>query len=150
MVAVGAVYVAWLALSYRYHFLDGVNLLIHEAGHVIFSPFGVILGVLGGTLLQLVFPIVFVVYFARRDQPMEAAVCTVWSAESLMYTAEYLGDANAQVLPLIGGHIHDWHFLLERAGLLSVAEETAVGLHFLASVVAVLAIFSMFRRVLRR
>ena len=150
MVGVLALYVAWLAFFYRYHFVDGVNLLIHEAGHVIFSPFGATLGVLGGTVLQLAFPVAFVVYFARRAQLLEAGLMTVWVAESLMYTAHYMADANAQVLPLIGGHLHDWNYLLDRWGLLGAAEAIAASVHFLASLAAGLAVFVMFRVVRHR
>ena len=150
MVGVLALYVVWLVLFYRYHFLDGVNLLIHEAGHVIFSPFGVTMGVLGGSILQLAFPIAFVISFARRHQTLEAGLCTVWAAESFMYTAEYMADANTQELPLIGGHIHDWNYLLERAGLLGSAEAIATVLHFLASLAAALAVFLVLQAVLKR
>ena len=101
IVSIG-VYVIWLALAYRYHFLDGVNLLVHEAGHMILAPFGQIMSVLGGTLLQLAVPLAFVFYFRTRSQSFEAGVCGVWAAESAMYTAEYMADANALALPLIG------------------------------------------------
>ena len=150
MVGVLAVYVAWLVLFYRYHFLDGVNLLIHEAGHVIFAPLGAMMGILGGTLLQLAFPIAFVVYFARRQQQLEAGLMTVWSAESLMYTAEYMADARRQELPLIGGHLHDWNYLLDRFGLLDMAEGIAATIHFLASLAAVLAVYVVFQGVKHR
>ena len=77
-----SVYTAWLVLLYRYHFIDNINLLIHEAGHLVFAPFGDVLGMLGGTILQLAFPLFFFVYFWKRAQRFEAAVCGLWSAES--------------------------------------------------------------------
>lgn len=130
-------YVAWLAFGYRYHFLDGVNLLIHEAGHVVFGPLGETMAVAGGTILQLFFPLAFVFHFWRRGRRFEAAVCGVWASESFMYTARYLGDARMQELPLIGGHIHDWNYLLGQAGLLERAEGLGVGLHMAASLAAI-------------
>ena len=133
-------YVLWLIFGYRYHLVDGVNLGAHEAGHMLFRFLGQTLHILGGSLGQLVFPIAVVVHFARRGQRFEAAVCTVWIAESLMYMAEYLGDARAQVLPLVGGHIHDWHWLLSRAGLLEHCELIAAALHGFAGIVAVTAV----------
>ena len=136
VLALGA-YVAWLAFGYRYHFLDGVNLLIHEAGHVVFGSVGETIAVAGGTILQLAFPVAFVVYFWRRGQRFAAAVCGVWASESLMYTARYLGDARAQDLPLIGGHIHDWNYLLGQAGLLERAEVLGMSLHMVASLMAI-------------
>ncbi len=135
-------YVVWLVFSYRYHFLDGVNLLIHEAGHVVLGFLGTILGVLGGTILQLIFPLAFVVYFWRRHQRFEAGVCGVWAAESAMHTARYMADAELQLLPLVGGHIHDWNWLLTRAGLLGWCEELGQLLHVLASIAAVWALWT--------
>ncbi len=140
VLALGA-YVAWLSFGYRYHFLDGVNLLIHEAGHVVFGSVGQTVAVAGGTILQLAFPLAFVLYFWRQGQRFAAAVCGVWASESLMYTARYLGDARAQELPLVGGHIHDWHYLLGQAGLLERAEVLGMSLHLVASLVAIVFVW---------
>jgi hypothetical protein len=130
-------YVGWLIFAYDYHFLDGVNLALHEGGHLIFAAFGQTLQVLGGTIGQLFFPIACAASFAHRKQIFEAAVCGVWAAESLMYTARYLGDARAQALPLVGGHLHDWNYLLSEAGLLQQSEALGTVLHVLASLAAV-------------
>ena len=77
-------YVAWIVFGYRYHFLDGVNLVLHEAGHVIFGFFGRTAHFLGGTLGQLFFPAAFVFYFWRRGQRFESYVVGIWLCESLM------------------------------------------------------------------
>ena len=140
-----AVYVSWLAFGYRYHVLDGVNLLIHEAGHVVFGALGQTVAIAGGTILQLLFPVAFVVHFWRHGQRFAAAVCGVWASESLMYTARYLGDARAQELPLVGGHIHDWNYLLGQAGLLDSAEALGTGLHIVASLAAVTFVWLAWR-----
>lgn len=149
VVALLAVYAAWLVIAYRYHFLDGVNLLVHEAGHVVFAPFGRTLGMLGGTVLQLAFPLAFVAAFARRDARFEAGVCGVWAAESAMYTAAYVGDANTLALPLLGGHLHDWRWLLQRAGVPGAAEELGAALHVLASLGAIVAVWTAARSIPR-
>jgi len=140
LVAAFVPYVGWLVFAYEYHFIDGVNLAFHEAGHLFFSFLGQTLHVLGGTIAQLFFPGACVVHFARREQSVEAAICCIWFAESLMYTACYLADARAQVLPLVGGHIHDWHWLLSRAGLLAHCETIGSSLHVIASVIAAAAL----------
>src|SRR5688500_14433406 len=46
--------------------MHGSLLIFHEAGHVIFMPFGEFLMVLGGSLFQLMVPAFFIAYFARR------------------------------------------------------------------------------------
>jgi hypothetical protein len=128
-----APYAAWLVFAYEYHFLDGVNLAFHEAGHLFLGFGGETLHFLGGTLGQLIFPALLAARFARRGEPFEAAVCTLWLGESLMNVGVYLGDARTQALPLVGGHVHDWNWLLGRAGLLASAESIGRLLHLLAS-----------------
>jgi hypothetical protein len=130
-------YVVWIVFAYQYHFLDGVNLLLHEGGHVFFGFFGQTLQFLGGTLGQLAFPAMFVVYFWRKQQRFEAYIVGIWLCESLMYTAEYMADARVMILPLVGGHIHDWNWLLARWGMLRQAEQLGEALHFFASLGAI-------------
>ncbi len=136
VVALAVPYVAWLIFAYDYHFIDGVNLAFHEAGHLFLAFFGETLHFMGGTLAQLFFPLACCAHFAMQRQTFEVGICGVWFAESLMNTARYLGDAEAQLLPLVGGHIHDWNWLLTRAGLLGHCEGIATALHISASVIA--------------
>lgn len=130
-------YAAWLVLDYEYHFIDGANLLFHEAGHVFFGLFGETLGVLGGTLGQLVFPLATALHFALRGRGFDASVCTLWLGESLMYAGVYVADANRQELPLINDGIHDWFWLLVKFRLLGSAERLGAGIHVLASAVVI-------------
>jgi len=129
-------YAVWLIGFYEYHFLDGVNLLFHEAGHLFLRPFGLTAHFLGGTLFQLLFPAACVVHFLRLGQRYEACVVGLWFAESLMYVATYMADARDQALPLVGGHIHDWNWLLTRWGLLAQCERLGSLLHVVASLLA--------------
>ena len=69
----------------------------------------------------------------------------IWFAESLMNKARYLGDAQAQLLPLVGGHIHDWNWLLGRWGVLPHCESIAFLLHGFAVAVAILCLFAAWR-----
>lgn len=142
-------YVVWLIFGYRYHFLDGVNLFLHEAGHVFFGFFGQTLHFLGGTLGQLVFPALFAGYFWRRGQRFEACVVSIWFAESLMYAAAYMGDARRMVLPLVGGGTHDWNWLFTRWGMLDQAEGLAAFVHVVASLLAAGAMFAAGRELKR-
>jgi hypothetical protein len=98
--------------------LDGVDLAIHETGHLVFAPFGDTIGVLGGTLFQLIVPLAFVASFWRRDR-YAAMVCLWWVAQNCWHVAVYVDDARAQLLPLVGGGEHDWAYLLGEAGWLS-------------------------------
>lgn len=140
-----APYAVWLVFAYEYHFLDGVNLAFHEAGHLFLAFGGETLHFLGGTIGQLFFPAAAAWHFRRRSDAFAAAVCLLWLGESGMNVATYLGDARAQSLPLVGGHVHDWNWLLGRAGLLGQCEALGRLLHVAASALVLGAWFAAVR-----
>lgn len=113
--------------------LDDMNLAVHEAGHIVFSPFGDQLGALGGSLFQLLVPLAFVAYFWRSRQRWAAGVTLAWVAVNCLYVGRYAADARAQLLPLIGGEnvIHDWWFVLVNWDLLPY--DQAIGRAFHAA-----------------
>ncbi len=120
----------------------GLNLGIHELGHLVFAPFGQFLGIAGGTILQLAAPLVAAALFRRQRDWFAVAVASCWLSTNLFGVARYAGDARARLLPLVsptsGDPIHDWGFMLGRLGLLPRDTAIADGLRFLA-VVAMLA-----------
>lgn len=113
--------------------LDDLNLAVHEAGHIVFSPFGDQLAALGGSLFQLLVPIAFVVYFWRTGQRWASGVTLAWVAVNCLNVGVYAADARAQDLPLLGGEnvIHDWWFVLINWDLL--AYDQAIGRTFHAA-----------------
>ena len=94
--------------------MHGSLLIFHEAGHVLFMPFGEFMMVLGGSLFQLLVPAFFVGYFARRRDWFATCFAALYLAASLVDVAVYIADARAGELPLITGDrsSHDWTFLL--------------------------------------
>jgi hypothetical protein len=104
-------------------FLHGVNLVFHEAGHLIFGFFGQFVAVLGGSLNQVLIPAICVVAFVRTHQRASAAVALFWTGQSLTDVAVYAADGRAMALPLLAeGLIHDWNYILGHTGLLQHAE----------------------------
>jgi hypothetical protein len=99
--------------------LDGVDLAIHETGHLVFGPFGEFIAFAGGTLFQLIMPMTFVAYFARRGDGHAASVALWWVGQNCAHIAWYVADARAMALPLVGGGEHDWNYLLSELGLLA-------------------------------
>ncbi len=94
--------------------LDHANLAFHEAGHLVFGVLGRTAELYGGTLGQLVFPLVALVAFAWRGSSVGVAVAAIWLCENFFNIARYAADARAQVLPLVGGGEHDWENILLR------------------------------------
>ena len=104
-------------------FLHGVNLVFHEAGHVIFGFFGRFVAVLGGSLNQVLIPAVCVIAFLHTRQRASAAVALFWTGQSLADVAVYAADGRAMALPLLAeGLIHEWNYHLGVTGLLHRAE----------------------------
>ena len=114
------------ALTNRNSFLliDHVNLIVHEAGHLLFGWFGSTLGLWGGTLLELLVPLALAVHFAYHRQPTGVAFAVFFLFENLLYISVYMADARAQALPLVtvgdpdAAEGHDWFLILSRGGLL--------------------------------
>jgi len=107
-------------------FLHLINLPFHEAGHLIFSPFGRFMMVLGGSLGQVLMPMICLgTFLLKTRDPFGASVALWWTAESLMDLAPYINDARDMELMLLGGVTgketdgHDWNNLLTMTGLLN-------------------------------
>ena len=118
--------------------LDNVNLVFHEAGHVIFALGGEFIGILGGSLMQVLIPVVCGVALLQRGDPFGVALCGLWTGQSMVNVAVYVGDARQLALPLLGGEhvIHDWNYLLGRLGLLEWDR-------FLAGMITLLAVLTI-------
>ena len=99
-------------------FLDYANLLIHEAGHMFFAWGGETLQILGGTLAQLIVPLVCTLVFFRRGDTAAIAFTVFWGFENLLYIATYMGDARSSALPLVGSDESDWTLLFSKWGIL--------------------------------
>ncbi|MBI4461164.1 MAG: hypothetical protein HY648_14045 [Acidobacteria bacterium] len=115
----------WHAVADQDGFLviDHVNLIVHEAGHLLFGWFGSTPGLLGGTLLELLIPLLLAVYFAFQRHVTATAFASFFFFENFLYIAAYMADARSRALPLVtigdplaGGH--DWFLIFYRWGIL--------------------------------
>lgn len=108
------------------NFLHGINLIFHEAGHVIFALLGDFMRVLGGSLLQVLVPLIVAWTFCfKQGDNFAASVGLWWAGQSLSDVSVYIRDAREMQLTLLGGGtgmdrpgFHDWHNLLSRLGWL--------------------------------
>jgi hypothetical protein len=116
-------------------FMHTINLPFHEAGHIIFSPFGRFMTILGGSLMQIVVPVVCAgALIAQAGDWFGAAVCAWWLGENLLDLAPYINDARSLNLMLLGGPAsevegHDWEAILENLGWLRFDHLLANGAH---------------------
>lgn len=123
---------------------SGINLGIHELGHVVFALLGEFMAILGGSLLQCLAPVAAIWSIHRQGDYFGAAICAGWLSTNLFGVATYVVDAQAQALPLVSpfsGHpLHDWNFLLTRMDLLDSCEGLGLALKLLGTVVMLLAL----------
>ena len=132
------------------HFiLARVNLVFHEAGHVLFRLLGRFMMVFGGSLLQVLVPFICMVAFLTRHlDTFGASVTLWWAGQSLIDLAPYINDARAQELILLGGvtgrdrpGYHDWNNILADLGWLSHDHFLAKLAHFSGSVLVAFSLF---------
>src|SRR5579863_2415319 len=121
-------YAAFLVYAFSAHggflFIDAANLVVHEGGHNLFGWFGPTLGLWGGTLLQWLVPFLLAVYFFTERQTTGFVFCLFFFFENWLYTATFMADARAQVLPLVTTGDpdfveHDWYAIFSSLGILN-------------------------------
>ncbi len=110
--------------------LDSGNLVIHEGGHALFRWFGDFLQVAGGTILQLLVPLLLAMAFYVRRQAVGYALFLLVMFENLLYVTRYMSDARVQAGSYVAIGVgamegledpmmHDWYNLFSRFGVLS-------------------------------
>jgi len=130
-------------------FMHNINLVFHEAGHVLFSPLGRFMQVLGGSLFQVLMPlIVMLAFLIKRQEGFGAAMALWWAGQSCMDLAPYIADAQVMRLPLLGGGtgfdmpgVHDWRNLLGWLGWLEQDQAVAGLADLLGAAMVIISLF---------
>jgi hypothetical protein len=145
---------SWTFITYPleanlgHSFLHNVDLAFHEAGHLIFMPFGRFMSILGGSLMQVLVPLIFAgAFLLYYRNPFGATVTTWWAGQSLVDIAPYIYDARNRQLILLGGKtgrddstMHDWYNILSQLDLLRFDHAVARGAKFLGVLIIVTAL----------
>jgi len=122
-------------------FVHGIDLVFHEAGHLIFGIFGRFIGALGGSLNQVLIPAICTGAFLIQGQRAAAAVTLFWTGESIADVAVYVADGRDMKLPLLAeGLTHDWNWILSELGLRDQAEPIGRVLFVLGALVLLVSL----------
>lgn len=135
-------------------FIHGPDLIFHEAGHVIFMPFGDFLYILGGSLFQCLLPFILMIVFIRQENPspLGALFCLWWTGQNMTDVALYISDASARSLPLIGGmseEAHDWGNLLTMTNMLEYDHAFAIIVHYIGMILMALTFLIAIRMMVK-
>jgi hypothetical protein len=122
---------AWLSFTRNgwVPFLSGVDLGIHEFGHLLFlwAPFLVMAA--AGSALQVAVPAALAGYFTWRGDRFAVVCMVAWLGVSLHNVSVYVRDATRMELPLFGddgtGSGHDWRNILFELGMLDRTDSLA-------------------------
>lgn len=106
-----------------FHVFRGITFGAHEFGHLFFALSGSEwLAVAGGSLMQFLVPLGAMAVMRHYRDWFGVAMCGLWLASSFADLAPYIADARAMDLDLVSfsedGAVHDWNYLLGKAGLL--------------------------------
>lgn len=125
-------------------FLHVISIPFHEAGHILFMPFGDFLTSLGGSLTQVMVPVVCWIAFATsHPNPFGQAVMCWWAGQNLLDVAIYINDARSLSLVLLGGYTgaevegHDWERILGTMGLTAYDHRIAWAVHVIGAAMMV-------------
>jgi hypothetical protein len=127
-------------------FLHRPLLVFHEAGHVVFMPFGEWMTIMGGTLGQLLMPALMALTLLVKNRDPFGASLGLWLlGVSVMDVAPYMYDALDPQLMLLSGKTgeeggHDWIFLFQSMGKLAKAQAIGLATHKLGALVVLLSL----------
>jgi len=149
----------WQGNAASRSFLHHINLPFHEFGHLMFRAFGRLMASLGGSLGQLLMPLICLgVFLLQTRDAFATAVALWWLGESMLDLVAYINDANILTMPLLGGNeganspygFHDWEFILTETGLIHHAASIAKTTHIFGSLIIGLALLWMLLLLLRK
>lgn len=145
---------SWFLFGYDYRtgdigasFMHNILLPIHEAGHVLFRPFGEFLMLLGGSLFQLLLPLgIGVAFIVKHRDNFGASIGLWWAGISLVDLSPYIYDALHPQLTLLGGGTgandgpHDWIYLLITLNQIDNAQRWGAFTHACGGLLMLLAL----------
>jgi hypothetical protein len=144
---IASIYFIYYGFSYtEWHFIDNVNLIIHEAGHIVFMFFGDFIQLLGGSFLQIIFPIIFILYFYKNKDYFSSSLLLFWVGQNFINVSVYVSDSIVMQLPLLGGEssLHDWNNILTMMGLLKYSEKIGFSIYILGFIFIMCAVYYSF------
>ena len=144
---------SWFLFGYDYRygeinmsFMHDILLPIHEAGHVLFRPFGEFMMILGSSLFQVALPFGISIAFILKNRDNFGAAIGLWlTSVSLVDVSPYIYDSLHPMLTLLGGKTgadgpHDWIYLLTTLGQLSNAQRWGAFFHAVGGLLMLLAL----------
>jgi hypothetical protein len=84
--------------------LGFLDIAVHEAGHVLFRPFGELVMLIMGSGFEVLFPLLAgLIFLAVKRDAIAFGVCWAWAANTCVDSARYIAEAKTGSYALLGG-----------------------------------------------
>lgn len=114
--------------------IDVVNAGLHKVGHLIWGLVVPDTPIAGGWLFQFGVPIIAMIIFYRNFDYFGIAIVFAWLGTAFLWNAPYCLGAPTEEFPRsilpMSEPIHDWHYLLSSADIMSDATDIAATLRW--------------------
>lgn len=127
-----------------YTYIDYFHLIVHEAGHVLLGFFGELVMFLGGTLMQIIVPLLLIIFFYVNYMRVLFQVSMFLLGHSFINISIYAADAKTMKLELFGppNVQHDWNWILRYFDVLDYAPEIALFFTVMAVIAFILTVLA--------
>ena len=101
---------------------------VHEASHIVFGFLPAIMVAAAGSLGEIAFTSLIAFAAFRAKSYFAGVFSLLWVMLAMTSAGNYMADARAQAMPLVGpseNPQHDWHFVFGQLGWLNA--DTAIG-----------------------
>ncbi|MCE1189692.1 MAG: hypothetical protein LWX56_11195 [Ignavibacteria bacterium] len=138
--------VYFIATRGEFNYIDYFSLIIHEAGHFLLGWGGDTITALGGTIMQLLVPLLLIIFSLSNRMRKFLQFSLLLLAQNCINISTYAADAKDMKLKLFGGPgvKHDWNYILTKYDALGSCNEIATGFIVLACLAVFIIIISPF------
>lgn len=132
----------FLSTRGEYTLLDDFHLVVHEAGHFLLGWGWTPLDIAGGTIMQIIIPILLIVFTYWNFKRLYVQLSFFLLGHSFINISVYAADATARKIKLFPNQnvIHDWNYILSNLNMLDQDQNVALFFVVLAIISFILAI----------
>lgn len=126
----------------QYTYVDQFELFIHEAGHFLLAWGWQPLEIAGGTIMQIIIPILLLIFFYVNFKRLYLQLAFFFLGHNFLNISVYAADATTMKLDLFPrkGVIHDWNYVLSYFNILEHDQNVALFFVALAVISFLIAI----------
>lgn len=138
--------VCWFFLTYypEYTYADYFHLVVHTAGKYIFGLAGEAPGLYGGTVMQIIIPVLLIIFFYVNYLRIWLQFALFLFGHTMLNIGAYAADAATKKIELFGDPnvSHDWNKILTNLDALNYSGDIARYFFVLAVIAFITAILT--------